>query len=64
MTISARYLRPHRGSPPVARGPGGPPLEGYNLREGQWCLIASAQNDEPLSIRPFDAITFDLGIYV
>ena len=31
------------------------------LLDGQWLLIASAQDDEPVSIRPFDAITFSLG---
>ena len=36
-------------------------LEAFELHEGQWLLIASAQDDEPVSIRPFDAITFSLG---
>ena len=36
-------------------------LEAFDLHEGQWLLIASAQDDEPVSIRPFDAITFSLG---
>ena len=36
-------------------------LEAFELREGQWVLIASAQDDEPVSIRPFDAVTFSLG---
>ena len=36
-------------------------LEAFELREGQWALIASAKDDEPVSIRPFDAITFGLG---
>ena len=36
-------------------------LEAFELREGQWLLIASANDDEPVSIRPFDAITFSLG---
>ena len=36
-------------------------LEAFELREGQWVLIASAKDDEPVSIRPFDAITFSLG---
>ena len=36
-------------------------LEAFELHDGQWLLIASAQADEPVSIRPFDAITFSLG---
>ena len=36
-------------------------FEAFELYERQWLLIASAQDDEPVSIRPFDAITFSLG---
>ena len=36
-------------------------LEAFELRDGQWLLIAGAKDDEPISIRPFDAITFSLG---
>ena len=36
-------------------------LEAFELREGHWVLIASAKDDDPVSIRPFDAITFSLG---
>ena len=36
-------------------------LEAFELREGQWVLIASAQDNDPVSIRPFDAVTFSLG---
>ena len=36
-------------------------LEVFELHEGQWLLIASAKDDEPVNIRPFDAITFSLG---
>ena len=36
-------------------------LEAFELHDGQWLLIASAKDDEPISIRPFDAITFSLG---
>ena len=28
---------------------------------GQWLLIASVKDDEPVSNRPVDAITFSLG---
>ena len=36
-------------------------LEAFELRGGQWVLIACAKDDEPVSVRPFDAITFSLG---
>ena len=36
-------------------------LEAFELHDGQWLLIASAKDDDPISIRPFDAITFSLG---
>ena len=36
-------------------------LESFELHEGQWLLIASAKDDDPVSIRPFDAITFSLA---
>ena len=35
--------------------------EAFELHDGQWLLIASAKDDDPVSIRPFDAITFSLG---
>ncbi len=36
-------------------------LEAFELRGGQWALVATAADDDPVSIRPFDAITFSLG---
>ena len=36
-------------------------LEAFELRHGGWVPIATAKDDEPVSIRPFDAITFSLG---
>ena len=36
-------------------------LEAFELREGEWVLIAAAKDDDPIRIRPFDAITFSLG---
>ena len=36
-------------------------LEAFELHNGQWLLLASAKDDEPVSIRPFDAITFSLA---
>ena len=54
-----------RWSPPASRSPQSPrcsdTLEAFELRDGEWVLIACAKDDEPVSIRPFDAITFSLG---
>ena len=36
-------------------------LEAFELRDGEWVLIGCAKDDEPVSVRPFDAITFSLG---
>ena len=36
-------------------------LEAFELRNAEWLLIACAKDDEPVSVRPFDAITFSLG---
>ena len=36
-------------------------LEAFELREGEWVLIATAQDDAPVRVRPFDAVTFSLG---
>ena len=36
-------------------------LEAFELRDGEWVLIAAAKDDDPIRIRPFDAITFSLG---
>ena len=36
-------------------------LEAFELHEGQWLLIGSAKDEDPVSIRPFEAITFRLG---
>ena len=41
---------------PVART-----LEAFELRDGQWVLIATVADADPVCIRPFDAITFSLG---
>ena len=35
-------------------------LEAFELREGEWVVIACAKGGEPVSIRPFEAITFNL----
>ena len=36
-------------------------LEAFELRQQQWVLIAGAKDDDPVCIRPFDAVTFGLG---
>ncbi|MGI9229459.1 MAG: Uma2 family endonuclease [Gammaproteobacteria bacterium] len=36
-------------------------LEAFELREGQWVLIATLTDDVPVSLPPFDAISFPLG---
>ena len=36
-------------------------LEAFELREGEWVLIATAQDDAPVRVRPFEAVTFGLG---
>ena len=36
-------------------------LEAFELRDGQWLLIGSAKDNEAVSFRSFDAITFSLG---
>ena len=36
-------------------------LEAFALADGRWTLIATAQDDDPVSIPPFEASTFSLG---
>ena len=36
-------------------------LEAFELRDEQWVLIATAKDDDPVRIRPFEAVTFSLG---
>ena len=36
-------------------------LEAFELREGQWVLIATAQDTDPVCIPPFEAVTFSLA---
>ncbi|MCP4287478.1 MAG: Uma2 family endonuclease [Gammaproteobacteria bacterium] len=37
-------------------------LEAFENRGGQWLMIAALENDNPVSVPPFDAITFDLSV--
>ncbi len=36
-------------------------LEAFELRDGQWALIATAADADPVAIPPFDAVTFSLA---
>ena len=36
-------------------------LEAFELRAGEGGLIATAQDDDPVAMRPFDAVTFSLA---
>ena len=70
LSASTRRLDLHEKRPVYARegvqhlwlvDPADRTLEAFELHDGQWLLIASAKDDDPVSIRPFDAITFSLG---
>ena len=70
LSASTRKLDLHGKRPVYARAgvghlwlvdPADRTLEAFELRGGQWVLIASAKDDDPVSIRPFDAVTFSLG---
>lgn len=37
-------------------------LEAFELREGAWTLIAALQADADVSVPPFDAVSFSLGV--
>ena len=36
-------------------------LEAFELKRGQWFTIASLEDNDPVSVRPFEAITFTLA---
>ena len=70
LSASTRRLDLHGKRPIYARegvgylwlvDPADRTLEAFELRDGEWVLIASAMDDDPVSIPPFDAITFSLG---
>ena len=70
LSASTRRLDLHEKRPVYARegvghlwliDPADRTFEAFELHEGQWLLIASAKDDDSVSIRPFDAITFSLG---
>ena len=70
LSPSTRRLDLHQKRPTYARegvhhlwlvDPADRSLEAFELHEGQWLLIASAKDEDPISIRPFDAITFSLA---
>ena len=69
LSASTRRLDLHGKRPIYARegvahlwlvDPADRALEEFELHDGRWVLIASAKDDEPVCIRPFDAITFSL----
>ena len=35
-------------------------LEAFELRDGEWVLIATLKDDDEVAVRPFDAVTFKL----
>ena len=70
LSVSTRRLDLHGKRPIYARervphlwlvDPADRALEAFELHDGQWVLIATAKDDDPVCIRPFDAITFSLG---
>ena len=70
LSVSTRRLDLHGKRPIYARegvphlwliDPADRTLEAFELHDGRWVLIASAKDDDPVCIRPFDAITFSLG---
>ena len=70
LSASTRKLDLHEKRPAYARegvphlwlvDPTDRTLEAFELHEGEWLLIASAKDDDPVSIRPFDAISLSLG---
>ena len=36
-------------------------LEAFELRDGEWVLIGTAKDDDPVQVRPFEAVSFSLG---
>jgi Uma2 family endonuclease len=36
-------------------------LEAYELKEGQWSLLATLKDENPVRLAPFDAVEFSLG---
>ena len=70
LSVSTRQLDLHGKRPVYARegvahlwlvDPADRTLEALELRDGQWMLIASARDDDPICVRPCDAVTFSLG---
>ncbi len=70
ISVSSRKIDLHGKRPIYAResvghlwliDPADQTLDALELHEGQWVLIGSAKDEESVSIRPFDAISFSLG---
>ena len=69
LSRSTRDLDRHGKRPVYARegvrhlwfiDPAARDLEAFELRDGEWVLIATARNDDPVSIPPFEAVSFPL----
>ena len=70
LSASTRKLDLHGKRPVYARegvghlwliDPADHTLEAFELRNGEWVLIATAKDDAPVRIHPFEAVTFSLG---
>ena len=70
LSSSTRRIDLHEKRPIYARenvrhlwfvDPSARDLEAFELRNGEWVLIATAKDEDPVSVPPFDAITFNLG---
>ena len=71
LSPSTRDLDRHGKRPVYARegvahlwfiDPAARDLEAFELRDGEWVLIATARNADPVSIPPFEAISFPLDV--
>ena len=70
LSASTRKVDLHEKRPVYARegvsylwlvDPADRTLEAFELHDGRWLPIGSAKDAEPVSIPPFDAVTFSLG---
>ena len=70
LSPSTRKLDAHDKRPVYARegvghlwfiDPAARALEAFEFQDGRWLLIATAQDEDPIRIPPFDAITFSLS---
>ena len=59
--LPGRALRSEGVAHPWLIDPRDRTLQAFELREGGWMLVGCARDDEPVCVRPFDALTFNLG---